>query len=67
MPSQRDNDEERLNRIAALMEEYRINHEDLVLYVKSVRSRIAAARTGATRHVRTAREGVERVRQNRRR
>ena len=33
----RDNDEERLARLEALMEEYRINHGDLELHVQKLR------------------------------
>ena len=38
MPLRRDNQDERLARIEALMEEYRVNHEDLEAYVQKVRT-----------------------------
>jgi hypothetical protein len=66
MPSKRDNDEERFNRIAALMEEYRVNHEDLVSYVKLVRDRSTEGSTRATRNLKTVRAGLDRSRRNRR-
>jgi hypothetical protein len=66
MPSKRDNDEERFNRIAALMEEYRVNHEDLVSYVKLVRGRTADGRTRASGHLKAARDSADRSRRNRR-
>jgi hypothetical protein len=66
MPSERDNDEERFNRIAALMEEYRVNHEDLISYIKLVQDRSANGRTRASGRLKAAREGAERSRRNRR-
>ena len=66
MPSKRDNDEERFNRIAALMEEYRVNHEDLVSYVKLVRDRSTEGSTRATRNLKTVRAGLDRSQRNRR-
>ena len=36
MTSPKDNNDERFARIEALMEEYRVTHEDLVAYVTSV-------------------------------
>ena len=66
MPSKRDNDEERFNRIASLMEEYRVNHEDLVSYVKLVRGRATAGSTRATRNLKSAREGAQQAGRKRR-
>jgi hypothetical protein len=34
VPTKRDNEVERLARIDALMEEYRVNHEDLEHYIE---------------------------------
>ena len=65
MPSQRDNDEERFERIAALMEEYRVNHEDLVEYMKTVRSRTHEAREATRKAVTAARDKTPRTRGNR--
>ena len=64
MPSKRDNDEERFNRIVALMEEYRVNHEDLVSYVKLVRNRTSEGRVRANGQLKAARESAERSRRN---
>jgi hypothetical protein len=55
VPSERDNDAERFARIEALMEEYRVKHEDLEAYVESVRGRAKQARDGAREVVITAR------------
>ena len=66
MPSKRDNDEERFNRINSLTEEYRVNHEDLVSYVTLVRGRSTAGNTRATGNLKAAREGFQRARRNRR-
>jgi hypothetical protein len=55
VPSDRDNDAERFARIDALMEEYRVKHEDLEAYVKSVRDRASRTRDMAQELVDTAR------------
>jgi DNA repair ATPase RecN len=60
MPSRRDNAEERLNRIAALMEEYRVNHEDLVEYVKAVQNRALNAKVISQHGMKAARDGFKR-------
>jgi DNA repair ATPase RecN len=39
VPLQRDDDEERIARIDAMCEEYRVKHEDLIAHVESVRAR----------------------------
>ena len=63
VPSERDNDAERFARIEALMEEYRVKHEDLEAYVESVRDRArqasdaAQVRTDAARMHHTTRSG----------
>ena len=44
VPTKRDNDEERFARIDVLMEEYRVNHEDLELYIKTVRTETCESR-----------------------
>jgi hypothetical protein len=48
------------------MEEYRVNHEDLVSYVKLVRDRSTEGSTRATRNLKTARADLDRSRRNRR-
>ena len=37
MPRRKDNQDERLARIDALMEEYRLKHEDLETYLRTLR------------------------------
>jgi hypothetical protein len=66
MPSRRDNDVERLARIDALMEEYRIKHEDLEAYVDSVRRRAKEGRMESREGVSRAREALNRGRRKRR-
>jgi hypothetical protein len=44
VPTKRDNEEERFARIDVLMEEYRVNHEDLELYIKTVRTETCESR-----------------------
>jgi hypothetical protein len=55
VPSERDNDVERFARIEALMEEYRVKHEDLEAYVASVRDRASRALDAAEQRTDTAR------------
>jgi hypothetical protein len=55
VPSERDNDAERFARIEALMEEYRVKHEDLEAYVESARGRAKNARDAARELADTAR------------
>jgi hypothetical protein len=62
MPSKRDNDEERLSRIAALMEEYRVNHEDLVEYINTIRSRAREAREVSRKTVTASQDRSKRTR-----
>ena len=38
VPTKKDNEDERFARIDALMEEYRVNHEDFAHYLKVVRT-----------------------------
>ena len=40
MPTRGDNDDERFARIEALMEEYRINHEELEAYVRATKETV---------------------------
>jgi hypothetical protein len=55
MPSEPDNEAERFARIEALMEEYRVKHEDLEAYVQSLRDRAGKAQATAREVVDTAR------------
>ncbi len=56
MPTKKqENDEERFARIDALMEEYRVNHDDLEAYVQAMRDR--TERQGA--HARELRHRTE--------
>ncbi len=50
-----DNDNERFARIEALMEEYRIKHEDLEAYVQATRDRMIADRNRSRQQIRTLR------------
>jgi hypothetical protein len=62
MPTKGDNDEERFNRIAALMEEYRVKHEDLVAYIDAVRDRMRADGQRVRSRASAARAAVKRAR-----
>ena len=55
VPSERDNDAERFARIEALMEAYRVNHEDLEGYLESVCGRAKQARDAAKERADAAR------------
>ncbi len=55
MKTKDGDDAERFARIDALMEEYRLNHEDLEAYVRMVRERAAAGQTVARENLRKAR------------
>ena len=55
MPTRRDADDERFARIEALMEEYRINHEELEAYVRATTETIQRRHRASREGIRTAR------------
>ena len=63
MPTKKDNEDERFARIEALMEEYRVNHEDLEHYIRVVRSDAAERRNRARQNVDGSRKQMNGVRQ----
>ena len=68
MPTRRrDNDEERFARIDALMEEYRVNHEDLQAYVRQVQAAAAERRRESQEILDEAREQFRRAQGGKRR
>ncbi|HEY7293312.1 MAG TPA: hypothetical protein VH583_25980 [Vicinamibacterales bacterium] len=58
MPERKDNEEEQIARIAALVEEYRVKHEDLESYIRATRKR-------AEQSNRQAKSRLERARRRR--
>ena len=61
MPTKKDKEEERFARIDALMEEYRVNHEDLEHYIRKVhagtregRGRARWSTDGSRKHMNSA-------------
>jgi hypothetical protein len=59
-PSKRDNDEERLTRIDALIEEYRRKHEDLLTYIEQATEKARAMREHARNQLIHARDRFSR-------
>jgi hypothetical protein len=56
VPTRRaDNDAERFARIEALMEEYRVKHEDLEAFLRATRTAARQNRTMARQNIETAR------------
>ena len=66
MASRRDNEAERFARIDALMEEYRIKHEDLEAYIHSVRQSSNDSRRESREGITRARAGLAQSRRKRR-
>ena len=66
MPTKKDNEDERFVRINALMEEYRVNHENLEHYIRNIhpgmREGLDRARQGADgprKHMNSARRQLK--------
>jgi hypothetical protein len=56
VPTRRaDNDDERFARIEALMEEYRVKHEDLEAFLRAARTAARQSGTMARQNLETAR------------
>jgi hypothetical protein len=51
VPTKKDNDDERFARIDALMEEYRVSHEDFEHYLKAVQTDVRAGRDRARQNI----------------
>jgi len=65
VPTKKDNADERFARIDALMEEYRVNHEDLEHYIRNVagmregRDRARQSADGPRKHMNSARRQLK--------
>ena len=60
MPTRLDNDDERFARIEALMEEYRINHEELEAYVRATTETVQRRHRESQDSIRNARAAFKR-------